>query len=41
MLIDSHAHLDAPYFKDKLPIVLQRALNAGVRQVVTIGVTPS
>ena len=41
MLIDSHAHLDAPYFKNKLPAVLQRALNAGVRQVVTIGVTPS
>ena len=41
MLIDSHAHLDAPYFKDKLAVVLQRALNAGVRQVVTIGVTPS
>ncbi len=41
MLIDSHAHLDAPYFKNKLPGVLQRAQNAGVRQVVTIGVTPS
>lgn len=41
MLIDSHAHLDAPYFKNKLPVVLQRARDNGVRQVVTIGVTPS
>ena len=41
MLIDTHAHLDAPYFKNKLPAVLQRALDAGVDQVVTIGVTPS
>ena len=41
MLIDSHAHLDAPYFKDKLPAVLHRARQAGVTQVVTIGVTPS
>jgi TatD DNase family protein len=40
MLIDSHAHLDAPYFADKLPDVLQRAWQAGVRQVITIGVTP-
>jgi TatD DNase family protein len=41
MLIDSHAHLDAPFFADKLPHVLQRAWQAGVRQVITIGVTPS
>jgi TatD DNase family protein len=41
MLIDSHAHLDAPYFRNKLPAVLQRARDNRVRQVVTIGVTPS
>ncbi len=40
MLIDSHAHLDAPYLKDHLPAVLHRAREAGVRSVVTIGVTP-
>ncbi len=41
MLIDSHAHLDAPYFADRLPDVLRRAQQAGVEKVVTIGVTPS
>jgi TatD DNase family protein len=41
MLIDSHAHLDAPYFKNKLPEVLQRASKAGVEKVITIGVIPS
>ena len=41
MLIDSHAHLDAPYFRNKLPAVLQRARDNDVRQTVTIGVTPS
>ena len=41
MLIDSHAHLDAPYFRDKLPAVMERAQQAGVGQVVTIGVTPA
>lgn len=41
MLIDSHAHLDAPYFKKILPAVLQRARDNDVRRVVTIGVTPS
>jgi len=41
MLIDSHAHLDAPYFRNKLPAVLQRARDNGVKQIVTIGVTPS
>ena len=41
ILIDSHAHLDAPYFKDKLPDVILRAHRAGVEKIVTIGVTPS
>lgn len=41
MLIDSHAHLDAPFFKNKLPKVLQRARDAGVENVVTIGVVPA
>lgn len=41
MLIDSHAHLDAPYFRNKLAEVLQRALKAGVEKVITIGVIPS
>ncbi|UCF93888.1 MAG: TatD family hydrolase [Desulfobacterales bacterium] len=41
MLIDSHAHLDAPYFRNKLPDVLQRARQAGIQKVITIGVTPS
>ncbi len=41
MLVDSHAHLDAPYFGDKLPDVLQRARKAGINNVITIGVTPS
>ena len=41
MLIDSHAHLDAPYFRNKLPHVLRRAREAGVEKIITIGVTPS
>jgi TatD DNase family protein len=41
MLIDSHAHLDAPYFRDRLPAVLDRAKKAGVERIITIGVTPS
>ena len=41
MLIDSHAHLDAPYFRNRLPAVLDRAKKAGVERVITIGVTPS
>lgn len=41
MLSDSHAHLDAPVFKDKLSAVIKRARQAGVGQMVTIGVTPT
>ncbi len=41
MLVDSHAHLDAPYFADKLPDVIRCAQQAGVEKIVTIGVVPS
>ncbi len=41
MLADSHAHLDAPQFNGRLPILLDRARQAGVGAVVTIGVAPS
>jgi TatD DNase family protein len=40
MLIDSHAHLDFPYFQGRLPEVLEKAREAGVEKVVTIGTTP-
>jgi TatD DNase family protein len=40
-LIDSHAHLDDEKFRDDLPAVLDRAREAGVCRVVTIGVTAS
>jgi TatD DNase family protein len=36
MLIDSHCHLDFPAFSGRLPDVLERARNAGVRRMVTI-----
>lgn len=41
MLIDSHAHLDAPFFRGKLHQVLHRARKVGVEKIITIGVTPS
>src|SRR6185436_12091197 len=37
MLIDSHAHLDDARFQDDLSVVLQRAWDSGVRQILTIG----
>src|SRR5215470_17998236 len=37
MLIDSHAHLDDPRFSDDRDAVLQRAWDAGVRSILTIG----
>jgi TatD DNase family protein len=38
MLIDSHAHLDMPDFSEDLPAVLDRAREAGVLQIVTVGI---
>lgn len=40
MLIDAHAHLEAPQFAADLPQVLQRARAAGVERIVTVGATP-
>ncbi|MDR1191920.1 MAG: TatD family hydrolase [Verrucomicrobiales bacterium] len=37
MLIDTHAHLDFPDFAGELPAVLQRAAEAGVRCIISIG----
>jgi TatD DNase family protein len=37
MLIDSHAHLDDPRFDSDRADVLQRAWDAGIRKVLTIG----
>jgi TatD DNase family protein len=37
MLIDSHAHLDDPRFNEDREAVLQRAWDAGVRNILTIG----
>jgi len=37
MLVDSHAHLDDPRFGPDLDEVLQRAWDAGVRGILTIG----
>ena len=35
-ITDSHCHLDFPDFAEELPSVVQRALDAGVRRMVTI-----
>src|SRR5947208_7550607 len=37
MLVDSHAHLDDPRFNDDREGVLERAWDAGVRKILTIG----
>ncbi|MGQ9654772.1 MAG: TatD family hydrolase [Thermodesulfobacteriota bacterium] len=37
MFIDSHAHLDMPQFEEDLPGVIQRAEQAGVRLIITVG----
>lgn len=38
MLIDSHAHLDMEQFDPDRDEVIQRALSAGVGQVITVGI---
>ena len=38
MLIDTHAHLDDDRFRDDLPAVLERAVAAGLTQILTIGI---
>ena len=40
-MIDTHAHLDMEQFAGDLREVLDRALAAGVRQIVTIGTDPA
>lgn len=37
-LIDTHAHLDLPEFRHRIPTVIERALQAGVSRIVTIGI---
>ena len=37
MLVDSHAHIDDARFNDDREAVLQRAWDAGVRKILTIG----
>ena len=37
MFVDSHAHLDSPDFQPDLEDVLQRAKDAGVSTILTIG----
>ena len=38
MLIDTHAHLDMEEFEDDREEVLARALEAGISQIITIGI---
>lgn len=37
MLVDSHAHLTLPQFEDDRKEVIQRAYEAGIRYIITIG----
>lgn len=37
MLIDSHAHLEMPEFKDDLQSVIKRARQSGMTRIITIG----
>ncbi|MFY9254801.1 MAG: TatD family hydrolase [Fuerstiella sp.] len=39
VLIDTHCHLDAEAFRQDLDDVIQRALDSGVKRMVTIGIT--
>jgi len=38
MFIDTHAHLDFPEFKAEIPAILGRAVNAGVKKIINVGV---
>lgn len=40
-LIDTHAHLDMPEFEADLPQVIQRAKEAGVSTILTVGIDPA
>jgi TatD DNase family protein len=40
-LIDTHAHLDMPEFEADLPQVIQRAQEAGVTTILTVGTDPT
>jgi len=40
-LIDTHAHLDMPEFEADLPEVIQRATEAGVSTILTVGIDPA
>jgi TatD DNase family protein len=41
ILIDTHAHLDMPEFEADLPQVIQRAKEAGVSTIMTVGTDPA
>ena len=41
MLVDTHAHLDLPEFEKDLPRVIQRAQDAGVTTILTVGIEPT
>jgi TatD DNase family protein len=41
ILIDTHAHLDMPEFETDLPRVIQRAEEAGVPTIMTVGTDPA
>ncbi|MCJ7663404.1 MAG: TatD family hydrolase [Desulfobacterales bacterium] len=41
ILIDTHAHLDMPEFEADLPQVIQRAEEAGVSTILTVGIDPA
>jgi TatD DNase family protein len=41
LLIDTHAHLDMPEFEADLPQVIQRAKQAGVSVIITVGTDPA
>jgi TatD DNase family protein len=40
ILVDVHAHLDHEHFRDKLDGVMKRAEEAGLKAVITNGITP-